>query len=35
MEIAIRDGAKGNGGGAEQLFGLKLGSIIRIEFNAG
>lgn len=35
LEIAIRDGAQGNGGGANQLFGLKMGSIIRIEFNVG
>lgn len=35
LEISIRDGADGNGGGANQLFGLKLGNIIRIEFNVG
>jgi len=32
LEIAINRGAKGHGGGASQLFGIKIHDIIRIEF---
>jgi S-adenosylmethionine hydrolase len=32
LEIAINRGAKGNGSGAEQLFGVRTGDIIRVEF---
>ena len=34
LEIAINKGAEGNGGGASELFGLKINDIVRIEFNA-
>ena len=33
LEIAIHHGAEGNGGGASQLFGLKVGDTVRIEFD--
>lgn len=32
LEIAVNKGAPGNGGGASQLFGLKVDDIIRVEF---
>ena len=32
LEIAINRGAKGHGGGASQLFGIKIHDVIRIEF---
>ncbi len=32
LEIAINRGANGSGGGAEKLFGVHLGDVIRIEF---
>ncbi len=32
LEIAINRGANASGGGAEKLFGLRIGDIIRIEF---
>lgn len=32
LEIAVNKGAPGNGGGAAQLFGLKVGDTIRVEF---
>jgi len=32
LEIAINRGANGSGGGAEKLFGVHIGDIIRIEF---
>lgn len=32
LEIAINHGAESSGGGASHLFGLKVGSIVRIEF---
>lgn len=32
LEIAINRGAKGSAGGAEQLFGLRINDMIRIEF---
>jgi S-adenosylmethionine hydrolase len=32
LEIAINRGANGSTGGAEQLFGLRIGDMIRIEF---
>jgi len=32
FEIAVNRGANGNGGGADKLFGVRLGDIIRIEF---
>lgn len=34
LEIAINRGADGSGGGANNLLGLRLNDIIRIEFNA-
>ncbi|MDC0599791.1 SAM-dependent chlorinase/fluorinase [Flavobacteriales bacterium] len=34
LEIAIRHGANGSGGGASQLFGLKENATVRIEFEA-
>jgi S-adenosylmethionine hydrolase len=34
LEIAIRHGSQGSGGGASQLFGIKEGATIRIEFEA-
>lgn len=34
LEIAMCHGADGHGGGASQLFGLKLGDTVRIEFDA-
>ena len=33
LEIAINNGATNSGGGASQLFGLKVGSGVRIEFS--
>ncbi|MFT6845199.1 MAG: S-adenosylmethionine hydrolase [Flavobacteriales bacterium] len=33
LEIAINKGAKGHGGGASQLFGMKTYDVIRIEFD--
>lgn len=33
LEIAIYHGADGSGGGASQLFGLKVGDTVRIEFD--
>lgn len=33
LEIAINKGVEGNGGGANALFGMKTGDIIRIEFH--
>lgn len=33
LEIAIHHGAEGSGGGASQLFGLKVGDTVRIEFD--
>ncbi len=35
LEIAIRHGADGHGGGASQLFGFGFGDTIRIEFEPG
>lgn len=32
LEIAINRGANGSGGGAEKLFGVHLGDVVRIEF---
>ncbi len=32
LEIAINRGVKGSGGGANQLFGLKIDDIVRVEF---
>jgi len=32
LEIAINRGANTSNGGAEKLFGIKLGDVIRIEF---
>jgi S-adenosylmethionine hydrolase len=32
LEIAINRGAKGHGSGAEQLFGVRVGDMIRVEF---
>lgn len=32
LEIAINRGANGSNGGAERLFGIRLGDVIRIEF---
>ena len=34
LEIAINNGATNSGGGASQLFGLKVGSGVRIEFSS-
>ena len=33
LEIGIHHGAEGSGGGASQLFGLKVGDTVRIEFD--
>ena len=33
LEIAINKGVQGSGGGASQLFGIKINDIITIEFN--
>lgn len=33
LEIAINRGANGSGGGAEKLFGMHVGDIVRIEFS--
>lgn len=33
LEIAVNRGAPGNGGGASQLFGIKVNDLIRIEFD--
>ncbi|MEC8758248.1 MAG: SAM-dependent chlorinase/fluorinase, partial [Bacteroidota bacterium] len=35
LEIAIRHGADGHGGGASQLFGFGVGDTLRIEFEPG
>jgi S-adenosylmethionine hydrolase len=35
LEIAIRHGAEGHGGGASQLFGFGVGDTLRIEFEPG
>jgi len=35
LEIAIRHGADGRGGGASQLFGFGVGDTVRIEFEPG
>jgi len=32
LEIAINKGTPGNGGGANSLFGLRIGDVIRVEF---
>jgi S-adenosylmethionine hydrolase len=32
LEIAVNRGANGNGGGADKLFGVRVGDVIRIEF---
>lgn len=32
LEIAINRGANGSGGGAEKLFGMHIGDVVRIEF---
>jgi hypothetical protein len=33
LEIAINKGASGGAGGADSLFGIHIGDVIRIEFN--
>ncbi len=33
LEIAINRGANGSNGGAEKLFGMRLGDIVRVEFS--
>lgn len=33
LEIAINKGTPGNGGGANSLFGLRVGDVIRVEFS--
>jgi S-adenosylmethionine hydrolase len=33
LEIAINKGATGGAGGADELFGLRIGDVVRIEFN--
>lgn len=35
LEIAINHGANEAGGGASRLFGLRVGSVVRIEFDSG
>jgi S-adenosylmethionine hydrolase len=32
LEIAINQGVPGNGGGASELFGMRLNDVIRVEF---
>jgi len=32
LEIAINKGANGSGGGAEKLFGIRIGDVVRIEY---